>query len=176
MTFVDDPSQGLPGELRFTALYPELRRLARRERYRFGRPLDHQTTSLVHEAWLKLNAHDGWADRAHFLCAAAQAMRHILISAARARLRMKRSPAGGLTLFTERAAAVGEMPDETLVELNKAIDRLAGIDARLASVVECRYFAGYTDSETAEALKVNERTVRRDWLKAKAWLFRELTD
>ncbi len=166
--------QGTGGELGFAALYPELRRLARRERYRFGRPLDHQTTSLVHEAWLKLNAHEGWTDRPHFLCAAAQAMRHILISAARARLRMKRNPVGGRTTLTERALAAQAMPDATLVELNDAVDRLAGFDARLASVVECRYFAGYTDGETAEALRVNERTVRRDWLKARAWLFREL--
>ena len=162
-----------PAEM-FGELYPELKRLARRERFRKGRPTAVQTTSLIHEAWLKLNGKECWSDRSHFLCSAAVAMRHVLIDAARARLRQKRDPGGVRTTFDERFLE-DVMPDTTLVELGSAVERLAGIDVRLASVVDCRFFAGYTDGETADALSLTERTVRRDWIKAKAWLYRELT-
>lgn len=134
-----------------------------------------QTTSLIHEAWLKLHDDTGWADHAHFLRAAAQAMRHVLIDTARARLRLKRDPGGPQVTLSNADFAAADMPDETLVALGDAVDRLTAFDARAAQVVECRFFAGYTDAETAEALEINERTVRRDWLKAKAWLYRELT-
>lgn len=155
-------------------LYPELRRLARRERRRGGPQTGPQTTSLVHEAWFRLNGRSNYNDHGHFLCAAALAMRHVLIDAARARMRMKRGLGVVQTTLNEDALAATTMPDETLVELDQAIERLAVFDPRLASIVECRFFAGYTEGETADALKVNERTVRRDWVKAKAWLYKEL--
>ena len=154
-------------------LYPELRRLARRERFRVGRPASPQTTSLIHEAWLKLNGSHGWNDRGHFLCSAAMAMRHVLVDAARKRMRLKRD-AVLQTELSDDLLVDAMMPDPELVQLDAAVERLAVFDGRLASVVECRFFAGYTDAETAEALKVNERTVRRDWTKAKAWLYREM--
>ncbi len=159
----------------FADLYPELRRLARRERFRMGRPTSLETTSLIHEAWLKLGGGSHWNDRRHFLCAAALTMRRLLVDAARARLRLKRNPGARVTLPKDDLLSDATMPDETLVSLGVAVDRLTQIDPRLASVVECRFFAGYTEAETAEALGVNERTVRRDWTKAKAWLFREIS-
>ncbi len=158
----------------FADLYPELRRLARRERYRLGRPASLETTSLIHEAWIKLNDRPRWNNRAHFLCAVALTMRRLLVDAARARLRLKRHPEGAFTTLKADIVAGSTMPDEALVALGLAVDRLTLIDQRLASVVECRFFAGYTETETAEALGLNERTVRRDWIKAKAWLYREI--
>lgn len=161
-------------DLLFDELYPELRRLARRERFRRASPAALQTTSLIHEAWFKLHDKRGWKDRSHFLCSAAIAMRHILIDAARHRLRLKRNFGDRQTALTDKVFDEA-MPDEVLVEVGDVVSRLARIDGRLASIVDCRFFAGYTDDETAAALGLNERTVRRDWVKAKAWLYRELS-
>ncbi len=155
------------------ALYGNLKVLAHRERARVGRPVTLQTTALLHEAYLKLHRHPLWNDREHFLRAAAKAMRHVLVDSARARLRQKRG-AGEAAQSLESAEHADQMPDDTVVELGEAMDRLSRLDPRLASVVECRFFAGYTDEQTAQALRLTDRTVRRDWTKAKAWLYREL--
>lgn len=155
-------------------IYPELRRLARRERRRAGLPQDLQTTSLIHEAWLKLAPHRAWADKAHFMRTAARAMRFALIDAARARLRHKRL-AQNPVVDGDRIAGTAPFADEDLVVIASALAQLAQIDARLCEVVDCRFFAGYTERETAQALAIDERTVRRDWVKAKAWLQRALS-
>ncbi|TDU30827.1 RNA polymerase ECF family sigma subunit [Panacagrimonas perspica] len=132
-----------------------------------------QTTALIHEAYLKLYQSGAWNSREHFMNAAAAAMRQALIDHARARLSAKRGGKHEIVSL-EEGDDVLAVPEESLIELDAAVDRLGELDPRLARVVECRYFAGYTAEETAVALSITERTVQRDWVRAKAWLFREL--
>jgi RNA polymerase sigma factor (TIGR02999 family) len=165
-----------PGAPPFSAeLYQDLKRLAHRERNRGGAPTTLQTTALIHEAYLKLSRSSGWNDRQHFMRAAAAAMRQVLVDAARARLRQKRGSGDvPLPLDEELAQSAPDSPDEIVVHLGDALKELGELNPRLAQVVECRFFAGYSEEETAEALEVTSRTVERDWVKAKAWLYREL--
>jgi RNA polymerase sigma factor (TIGR02999 family) len=154
--------------------YADLKRLARRERSRAGAGGTLHTTALVHEAYLKLRSTQSWNDEAHFLRAAALAMRHALVNHAEARRAAKRG--GGVPhLPLDAALEVGTAGDETLLALDEALQRLAQKSARLARVVECRFFAGFDERETARALGLSERTVRRDWTLARAWLYRELS-
>jgi RNA polymerase sigma factor (TIGR02999 family) len=155
------------------SFYDQLKHIAQRARSRLGGNQTLQTTALVHEAYLRLRQSHGFADEAHFLRAAALAMRHALINHAAARLAEKRG--GGeapLTLSSVETLRVDT--DEGLVLLNEALQRLAAEMPRLADVVECRFFGGYGEEDTARALGMSLRTVQRDWLKARAWLFREL--
>ncbi|MEO7755368.1 MAG: ECF-type sigma factor [Dokdonella sp.] len=154
--------------------YDDLKRLAHRERSRVGAGVTLQTTALVNEAYLKLRGTQGWNTDAHFLRAAALAMRHALVSHAVARLATKRGGGAVALPITEALDVPIEDDDATTLALNEALGRLAQDSLRLAQVVECRYFAGYDDAETARALNVSERTVRRDWTLARAWLHREL--
>jgi RNA polymerase sigma factor (TIGR02999 family) len=153
--------------------YNELRSLARRMRGRVGGGATMQTTALVHETYFKLRGARGWNDDTHFLRAAALAMRHVLVNYAQARLAAKRG-AGAEHLPLTAADHVTADNDEMLVTLNEALERLAQQAPRLAQVVECRYFGGYDEQSTARALSLSERTVRRDWALARAWLHREL--
>lgn len=153
--------------------YDDLKRLAQRERHRVGAGATLQTTALVNEAYLKLRGSRAWNTDEHFLRAAALAMRHALVNHAVAKLAEKRGD-GAVHLPITSALDVAADDDATLVALNDALTRLASESLRLAQVVECRYFAGYDDAETARALDVSERTVRRDWTLARAWLHREL--
>jgi RNA polymerase sigma factor (TIGR02999 family) len=154
--------------------YADLKRLARRERTRVGAGGTLRTTALVHEAYLKLRGTRSWNDEAHFLRAAALAMRHALVNHAEARNAAKRG--GGIPhLPLDEALDVGAASDETLLALDEALQRLARQSVRLAQVVECRFFAGFDERETARALGLSERTVRRDWTLARAWLYRELS-
>jgi RNA polymerase sigma factor (TIGR02999 family) len=163
----------LAGEL-LPLLYDDVRLLARRERRRVSAGTTMQTTALVHEAYLKLLSAARFNDREHFLRAAALAMRHILISHARYRVADKRG--GGVQhLDSDDAPEIGIGEANALVEINEALVRLAAMSPRLAQIVECRFFAGYTDEQTAKALGLTDRTVRRDWVKARAWLRRELS-
>ena len=153
----------------FPLLYEDVSRLAHRERRRVRAGETLQTTALIHEAYLKLLRSSHFNDRAHFLRAAALAMRHILVNHARDRLAAKRG--GGAQIETlEDELDVGLEEDCSVVEVHEALDQLASFDERLAQVVECRFFAGYTEQDTAAALGLTERTVRRDWAKARAWL------
>ncbi|MEO7454681.1 MAG: ECF-type sigma factor [Gemmatimonadaceae bacterium] len=155
-------------------VYNELRRTARRELA--ARPSDTlSTTALVHELYLKFARAQqaDWQNRAHFLGVASVAMRHILVDRARRRRAAKRG--GPQTAVTLDEALVGTDPHaESLLELHEALDRLALLDPRLARVVECRFFGGMSEIETAEALSVTERTVRRDWVKARGLLYQAL--
>jgi RNA polymerase sigma factor (TIGR02999 family) len=153
-------------------LYTDLRRIARSERKRVSLPATLQTTALIHEAYLKLRNSAGWNDHQHLMRAAAQAMRQVLIDAARARLRIKRG--NGAALVPIEEVEFADISDESLLRLNDALETLGRLDERLAQVVECRFFAGYGEEETAQILNVTSRTVRRDWVKAKAWLYNEL--
>jgi RNA polymerase sigma factor (TIGR02999 family) len=155
--------------------YADLRRLARGVRRGQRREATLQTTALIHEAYLKLERTPVWQNRAHFLRAAALAMRQVLVDDARSRLSLRRGE--GHTALPLEAADQLPAPaeDAELVALSEAMTRLMALNPRLAEVVECRYFAGYSEAETAEALGIHERTVRRDWVKARAWLYRELS-
>jgi RNA polymerase sigma factor (TIGR02999 family) len=156
-------------------VYDELRRIAHRELQRERRGHTLSTTDVVHEAYLKLIDHQRVTsgEQVRFLAVAATAVRRALVEHARRRDAAKRG--GGerpVTLDEEAIAVVGGSED--LLSLDEALTRLAALDQRLARVVECRYFGGLTEDETAAALGVTARTVRRDWVKAKGWLFREL--
>ena len=155
--------------------YQELRAIAHRRLMGGGANATLNTTGLVHEAYLKLveQSRGDWNDRAHLLAVASLAMRHVLIDRARERSTVKR---GGLrqrvTLDEEGVSA--DADPEILLQLNDALDRLAAFDSRLARVVECRFFGGLTEQETAEALGITVRTVQRDWVKARVLLQRAL--
>ena len=155
-------------------VYEDLRRLARRQ---LGRGFGQDTvrpTELVHEAYVKLSIGGAGAavDRAHFLAIASRAMRQVLIDEARHRRAAKRG--GGWNRATLSGAHwVAEFDVDQLLTLNDALDEL---DPRQRQVVECRFFGGMEEREIAEALGVTERTVRRDWVKARAWLYRALAE
>lgn len=153
--------------------YADLKRVAHHERARVAAGMTLQTTALVHEAYLKLRGATGWNDDAHFIRAAAVAMRHALVDHAREQLTAKRGEGSEHLPLTE-SLGLAEASDELLVALNDALALLATQSLRLAQVVECRYFAGYDEVATAKALGISERTVRRDWTLARAWLVREL--
>lgn len=158
-------------------VYDELRRIAHRQ-LRSERS-DHTlcTTALVHEAYLKLvdQTRVSWQDRSHFYAVAAMAMRRILVDYARKHCAAKRGGGEQPVSLDEQTIAVKERA-ETLVALDEALRRLAALNERLSRVVEYRFFGGLTQKETAEALDVTARTVRRDWVKAKGWLYRELRE
>jgi RNA polymerase sigma factor (TIGR02999 family) len=155
------------------AFYDQLRRIAHRSRARLGGGHTLQTTALVHEAYLRLGQSRSFADETHFLRAAALAMRHALINYAQSRVADKRG-GGGQHVTLSNVADFSVETDEGLLALHEAMIRLAIEDPRLADVVECRFFGGYGEEDTARALGTSLRTVQRDWLKARAWLFREL--
>jgi RNA polymerase sigma factor (TIGR02999 family) len=155
------------------AFYDQLKHIAQRARSRLGGYQTLQTTALVHEAYLRLRHSAKFTDETHFLRAAALAMRHALINYAAARVAEKRG-GGQLHLTLSSAEAVGVDSDEGLLALNEALERLSVEIPRLADVIECRFFGGYGEEDTARALGLSLRTVQRDWLKARAWLYREL--
>lgn len=153
-------------------LYAELRRLAERELRREADGHTLSPTALVHEAYLRLAAADrgAWRDRAHFLGAAAVAMRRILVDHARRHRAGKRGAGARPVSLDAIASLPADARSDVLVALDEALDRLARLDARQARVVECRFFGGLTEDETAEALGIGVRTVKRDWARARAWL------
>lgn len=175
----DDPVPGQQPEVRQIAaellplFYQELKRAAHRSRTRMGAGLTLQTTALVHEAYLRLGPKRPFNDTTHFLRASAIAMRHAIISYAKERLAQKRG-GGALHLTLSHALEFSIDSDEGLVALEEAMQRLASESPRLSDVVECRFFGGLSEQETAQALRSSLRTVQRDWLRARAWLFREL--
>ena len=177
----DNWDTALPADARaladrlFPLFYDDLRRLAQRERHRVGAGVTMQTTALVNEAYLKLRRGQAWNTDAHFLRAAALAMRHALVNHSAARQAAKRG-GGADALPLTGGLDVAIESDAAILALNDALGRLATESLRLAQVVECRYFAGYNDIETARALGISERTVRADWTLARAWLHRELAD
>lgn len=158
-------------------LYGELRRLASRElrRERPGHTLS--TTALVNEAYLELSKLHGieWKSRAHFFSVCARVVRNVLVDYAVARKAQKRG-GGAPVLPLEAAEHVGTQRPEEWVDLDEALDRLGALDQRQVRVVECRFFAGMSVEETAEALGIAPATVKRDWALARAWLNRELAE
>jgi RNA polymerase sigma factor (TIGR02999 family) len=152
-------------------VYDDLRRAARQQLRRRAGMVSLDTTALVHEAYLRLvdQSRATWQSRGHFLAVSAIAMRQILVDHARTRTRQKRGGDAPHEALDERVAAVQQEAEQLLV-LNDALERLGLEDPRLVRIVECRYFAGLSEQETAEALDVSARTVQRDWLKARTWL------
>ena len=156
-------------------VYEDLKRIARVQlrRARIGDTLD--TGALVNEAYLRLvdQTRATWRDRGHFFAVSAIAMRQIVVDHARRRSRLKR---GGRVPFVplDDMQEPGSREAAHVLEIDMALKKLASIDDRLARVVECRYFAGLTEEETATALGVSVRTAQREWFKARAWLRREL--
>lgn len=165
------------GEL-YESLYPELRRIAQAALYRQGRSESLHTTMLVHESFLRLQGNNELAlnDRKHFFAYAAKTMRHLIIDQAREQMAQWRG--GGVehvTLNTALADEVAPEVEQTL-RVNEALTALEALDPDLAGLVEMRYFGGYTEVEVAELLGISERTVRRRWDKARAWLMVALAD
>ena len=158
-------------------VYDELRRLARRHIRRGPRGQTLNTTGLVHEAYLKLAGSPSLhlRDRGHLMAVTACAMRQIMVSRARARLADKRG--GGVAAVELEEEKVGFEPAaEWLIDLDRALSGLRSHDERLTRVFECRYFAGLSEEETAEALDISLRTVQRSWMRARAWLREALQD
>lgn len=158
-------------------LYHELHAMARRQLAgQYGQTLD--ATALVHEAYLKLIGRRDvqFDDRAHFFAYAASAMRSVVVDYARQRLAQKRG--GDLHRVTELPDDIegGLRLDEDMLGLDTALTKLAGVDVKLAQVVELRYFAGLSEQEIAELLKRSERSIRRDWQKARLFLLASLGD
>lgn len=157
-------------------VYDELRSIARRQLSLRAPGGTLSTTGLVHEAYLRLVAQSRvtWRDRVHLFALASVAMRHVLVDRARARLAHKREGAlRRVPLDSEQIAADDQA--EAVLLLNDAIDRLAAVEPRLARVVDCRFFGGLSDEETAESLGVTPRTVQRDWCKARMLLRQALS-
>jgi len=157
-------------------VYDELRRIAGRYMNRERSEHTLQTTALVNEAYLRLvdQKNVDWQNRAHFFAVAASVMRHLLVDHARARGRIRRG-ADPQQVSLDEAALISEQKGEEMIALDEALTKLAAIDARKVKIVELRYFSGLSAEETATVLGVSEITVKREWLKAKAWLYRELS-
>lgn len=161
-------------DLAVSSAYLELRQIAHRRLGRGGRGTL-STTALVHETYLKLAEQSAVTsnDRSHFLALASLAMRYVLVDRARARMTAKRGGAGGHVTFDDEVMGADGQA-EMVLDLNEALERLAAWDPRLARVVDCRFFGGLTETETAEALGLTVRTVQRDWVKARIILRRAL--
>jgi RNA polymerase sigma-70 factor (ECF subfamily) len=157
-------------------VYDELRRLARRQMRHQAPGHTLQTTAVVNEAYLRLVDQPGidWQDRAHFFAVAAQAMRYLLVDHARSQHAAKRGGAAQHVELDEVAVLAPERSAE-LVALDEALSRLAALDPRQGQIVELRYFGGLSLEETAKVMGISAITVRREWTKAKAWLYRELS-
>lgn len=158
-----------------TLVYDHLRRIARGQLAR-GQPSDTlSSTALVHEAYVQLQKETGvvWQNRSHFFGICARAMRRILVDHARQRGAQKRGN-GVPPRSLDRVDLSVDDQAELVVAVDQALASLEGVNGRLARLVECRYFAGMTEEETATALGTSLRTVQRDWMRARAWLLKEL--
>ncbi len=155
-------------------LYAELKTAARQQRHNVGAPATLQTTAVVHEAWLRLRNHRAFENHAHFMATAALAMRYVIIDHIRSNNadKRRRKP----TDDSEQPVWTDPTRHDEILTVHEALADLADFRPRCVRVVECRYFAGYTDAETATALEIGERTVRRDWTFARAWLRERLAD
>ena len=158
-------------------VHAELRRIARRQmsQERDGHTL--QATALVNEAYLRLAGQDRfeWQNRTHFFAVCAQVMRHVLIDHARAHARSKRG-GGAVQVSLEEAAAFAGQPAEHFLALDEALRFLENVDPQKSRIVELRYFGGLSIEETAEVMNISPRTVRREWQRSKAWLYRLITE
>lgn len=157
-------------------VYDELHRLAKRYLSHERRNHTLQPTALVNEAYLRLAGQQQieWQSRAHFFGIAAQVMRHLLVDHARARQFAKRG-GGAQQITLDETSAVQPEATVDILALNESLERLAEFDKRKARIVELRYFGGLGTDETAEVLGLSAITIKREWLKAKAWLYHEMS-
>lgn len=156
-------------------VYQELRGIARRERRRLAGGDTLATTALINEAYLRLVRNPAFASRGNFLRVASVAMRRILVDRVRAQFAAKRgSGQGPLDIDAVQEQDFIVEDEETVMEVHEALERLSAFNPRLVEIVECRFFAGYSEVQAAEALGISERTVQRDWALARAWLKKEL--
>jgi RNA polymerase sigma factor (TIGR02999 family) len=162
----------------FAALYDELHRMARRELARRGPHLTLGATTLLHEAYLDLSGRAGptFPDRARFMGYAARVMRGLIIDHARSRRAQKRGGQFAITSLDGDEPDSGSGAATDLEELSEALEQLAAVDLRLAQVVDLKFFCGFTFVEIAEMQQVSERTVQRDWEKARLFLHQHLRD
>ena len=177
---------GAPGAMdRLVPLvYGDLARIAHRQLGLEDSGHTLATSDLVHEAYLRLvdQTRVQWNDRAHFFAVAAHVMRRVLVDHARRHRAARRGGSDRRAISLEElesanpAGLTANQRADVLVAMDDALERLATLDSRQARVVECRFFGGMTEPETAEALGVTERTVARDWVKARGWLYQELSD
>jgi len=158
-------------------VYDQLRRIARRYVNREGQGHSLHTADLVNEVYLKLvNQQEAdWQDRAHFFAVSAQIMRHLLVDHARSKQRAKRGGGAIQVALKEELVSTSQTPGIDLLALDQALDRLAQHDERKCRIVELRYFGGLSVEETAEVLGLSAITIKREWLKARAWLFQALS-
>src|SRR6266516_6110532 len=174
LTAIDQGAPARANEL-LPLVYEELRKLAAA---RMAQEPPGQTlppTALVHEAWLRLvgDANPRFDGRGHFFAAAAEAMRRVLIDRAREKLSLKRG-AGAVRVNLEDLEVAAAADDDTLLAVDEALTKLAREDPDSAEFIKLRFFAGMTNDEAAQALGIPERTARRHWSFARAWLFREI--
>jgi len=156
-------------------VYDELRRTARRSLRRESSEISIQTIELINEAYLKLvdQRDSDWQNRAHFFAVAARVMRNLLVDRARSRRFAKRG-GGAKTVSADEITIASPEKAVNVIDLHESLTILAEIDERKSRIVELRYFAGLSVEETAEVLGVSGITVKREWLKAKAWLYQAL--
>jgi RNA polymerase sigma factor (TIGR02999 family) len=174
-----DASDRLTATQLLPLVYDELRKIAAAQLSHEQPGHTLQATALVHEAWLRLTGEGDcsplWENRSHFFAAAAEAMRRILVEAARRRKRLKRG--GDLVRQYPVLSEVADLePREDLIALDAALSKLSTMDPIAADLVKLRYFTGLTIAEAADFLKISQRTADRRWAYSRAWLHRELLD
>jgi RNA polymerase sigma factor (TIGR02999 family) len=171
-----ETGDGAAASALFAALYRELHAIAERELHRGGSELTLGTTTLLHEAYLNIAGREGvqFASRPEFLAYAARAMRGLMIDYARRRRTQKRGGEFHITSSGADVASTEEWPSDELEQLGTALDTLAGADPGLAQLVDLHFFCGFSFGEVAELRRVSERTVQRDWRKARLLLHRAL--
>lgn len=164
---------GGPVETLLPLFYRELRAIASRERRHLSGGETLLTTALIHEAYLRLAQNPMFSTRGDFLRVAAVTIRRILVDRVRTQMAQKRGSGERAVELEEALDFEVENPREVL-QVHDALQSLAQLNPRLSEIVQCRFFAGFSEAETAEALGVSERTVQREWALARAWLKREL--
>lgn len=177
--YLQDWRNGNPSALEdiLPFVYNELRLIAKRYRAKENGGHTLQTTEIINEAYLKLvdQSSTDWQNRNHFFAVASRVMRNLLVDYARAKNYQKRG-SGAEKVDLEDVALFSTEKDESIIELHEALERLEKFDERKAKIVELRYFGGLSAEETGEVLGVSEITIKREWLKAKAWLYNELSN
>lgn len=158
-------------------VYEDLRRIAHNQLRRGGRSAPLQTTALVNETYLRLadQTQLGFNDRGHFFAAWARAMRHVMVDEVRKRVAQKRG-GDAIEVPADEGKLKANGKPELILAVDEALQHLGARDPKLQQIVECRFFAGFTEAETAEALSMSLRSVQRGWWKARAWLNAELEE
>jgi RNA polymerase sigma factor (TIGR02999 family) len=171
----NEQGDGKANEELLPLVYEELRKLAAHKMAQEAPGQTLQPTALVHEAWLRLGGDNqpAWQNRAHFLAAAAEAMRRILVESARRKLRLKRG-GGGERVELHDSAIEAPAGDEKILQVHEALEVLSAEDPEKAQIVKLRFFVGLSHGEIAALLDVNEKTVRRQWEVAKVRLFQSI--